>query len=60
MEISGGVSQENVLGPIWYLFYTRDIQQDKDTTATFVDNTTIMAAAETVNVAMHNYTWTKK
>jgi hypothetical protein len=43
-EIKAGVPQGSVLGQILYLMYTWDIPQEKDITATFADDTAILAA----------------
>lgn len=43
-EITAGVPQGSVLGPILYLLFTRDIPQDNSvTTATFADDTALLS-----------------
>lgn len=48
-EISAGVPQGSVLGPVLYLLYTRDIPRDENTLlGTFADDTAILAVDKTI------------
>lgn len=47
--ISAGVSQGSVLGPVFYLLYTRDIPKCKGTVLpTFADDTSILARGNNI------------
>lgn len=68
-KISAGVPQGSVLGPVLYLLYTGDVPQHKDTiTATFADDTAILASDETIEAVTNKLQcainkvniWTKK
>lgn len=68
-EISAGVPQGSVLGPVLYLLYTRDIPLDDGTVlGTFADDTAILTTDKSVNVATRKLqeaannisNWTKK
>jgi hypothetical protein len=60
-KTEAGVPQESVLEPVLYLIYTGDLPpSDNKTTATFADDTKILATHEEPAIASMKLHWAKK